>query len=100
MKLLLDSQAFVRIILFPELLPPATRSAIEDGDNELYLSIASPLELQIKINIGKLTFSNPCARPLKRKSHPARLRCSRSRSPTLTSYRASRRIIKTRSTVC
>jgi PIN domain nuclease of toxin-antitoxin system len=55
MRLLLDSQAFIYIARDPAALPVATRSATEDSDNELYLSIATPLELQIKVNIGKLT---------------------------------------------
>jgi len=56
MRLLLDSQAFVHIASQPELLPVAARSAIEDSNNAVFLSIASPLELQIKINIGLDTF--------------------------------------------
>ena len=59
MRLLLDSQAFVYMVRQPELLPASARSAIEDFDNDVLLSIASPLELQIKINLGKLTFSRP-----------------------------------------
>lgn len=59
MNLLLDSQAFVNIILFPELFPANARSAIEDGNNDVYLSLVSPLELQIKINLGKLSFGKP-----------------------------------------
>ena len=59
MRLLLDSQAFVYIVRQPEALPVAARSAIEDSNNDVFLSIASPLELQIKINTGKITFSRP-----------------------------------------
>ena len=57
MRLLLDSQAFVHIVSQPEALPVAARSAIEDPNNAVFLSIASPFELQIKVNIGKIAFS-------------------------------------------
>ncbi len=59
MRLLLDSQAFVYVVRQPEALPVAARDAIESPDNEVFLSIASPLELQIKINLGKMTFVRP-----------------------------------------
>ena len=59
MRLLLDSQAFLYMVRQPELLPAPARAAIENLDNDVLLSIASPLELQIKINLGKLTFSRP-----------------------------------------
>lgn len=59
MRLLLDSQAFVHIAHQPEALPVAARSAIEDATNDVFLSIASPWELQIKINTGKITFIKP-----------------------------------------
>ena len=59
MKLLLDSQAFVYLAREPEALPAAARAAIEDASNDVFLSIASPLELQIKINSKKITFRRP-----------------------------------------
>ena len=55
MRLLLDSQAFIHLVRDPKALPRAARAAIEDARNEVYLSIASPLEIQIKVNLGKLT---------------------------------------------
>jgi len=59
MKLLLDSQVFVYMAREPEALPLTARDAIEDASNDLFLSIVSPLELQIKINSGKISFSKP-----------------------------------------
>jgi PIN domain nuclease of toxin-antitoxin system len=58
-RLLLDSQAFVYVASRPEALPAAARAAIEHADNDVFLSVASPLELQIKINLGKLTLARP-----------------------------------------
>jgi PIN domain nuclease of toxin-antitoxin system len=41
----------------PAALPDRARRAIEDPANELFLSIVTPIELQIKVSLGKLTFS-------------------------------------------
>jgi PIN domain nuclease of toxin-antitoxin system len=57
--LLLDSNAFIYMANQPEALPPPAKAAIEDPNNIRFLSIASPLELQIKINLGKLAFASP-----------------------------------------
>jgi PIN domain nuclease of toxin-antitoxin system len=43
----------------PERLPAAARSAIQDQGNVRFLSIASPWELQIKVNLGKLALGKP-----------------------------------------
>jgi PIN domain nuclease of toxin-antitoxin system len=57
MKLLLDTQAFILLIGRTESLPPAARAAVVDPDNTILLSVVTPLELQIKVNIGKLSFT-------------------------------------------
>ncbi|HEX4793772.1 MAG TPA: type II toxin-antitoxin system VapC family toxin [Humisphaera sp.] len=59
MKLLLDSQAFIYLVNQPERLPAAACRVIQDLNNIRFLSIASPLELQIKVSIGKLSFAKP-----------------------------------------
>lgn len=59
MRLLLDTQAFVCIELFPERLPDSARVAIEESNNTLYLSVVSAIELQIKINLNRFRFEQP-----------------------------------------
>ena len=58
MKLLLDTHAFIFLISDPDALPAAARNAMEDPGNELYLSIASPWEMQIKSDLRKLHISD------------------------------------------
>ncbi len=57
MRLLLDSQAFILLLQQPDSLPSAARDAMVDPDNEMFLSIVTPIELQIKVNLGKLSFA-------------------------------------------
>jgi len=54
MKLLLDTHVFIWWADAPEHLSAAALAALEDGSNELILSVASVWELQIKIQLGKL----------------------------------------------
>ena len=54
MKLLLDTHAFLRLSQTPDALPKKARNAVEDAGNEVYLSVASPWEIQIKVGLGKL----------------------------------------------
>lgn len=54
MKLLLDTHAFIWWNQDKERLTPAVLEACETPDNDLYLSLASIWEMQIKINLGKL----------------------------------------------
>ena len=61
MRLLLDTHAF---LWFAEedvnpFLPQATRELLEDGTNDLYLSVASVWEIAIKVSIGKLKLPEP-----------------------------------------
>jgi PIN domain nuclease of toxin-antitoxin system len=57
MRLLLDSQAFILLLQQPQALPPAARDAMVDPDNEMFLSVVTPIELQIKVNLRKLSFA-------------------------------------------
>jgi len=53
-KLLLDSNAYLWAILRPSELAPSARRALEDTDNQRFVSVASLWELTIKASIGKL----------------------------------------------
>ncbi|HZZ41342.1 MAG TPA: type II toxin-antitoxin system VapC family toxin [Tepidisphaeraceae bacterium] len=57
MRLLLDSQAFILILQRPDSLGSAARNAIIDPNNEIFLSLVTPIELQIKVNLKKLSFA-------------------------------------------
>lgn len=54
MKLLLDTHVFLWMNGAPEKLSAKVRDIFVRGEDELFLSIASPWEVQIKQQIGKL----------------------------------------------
>jgi PIN domain nuclease of toxin-antitoxin system len=54
MRLLLDTHAFLWFIQGNPALTTPARTAIEDRNNDRFLSIASLWEISIKISIGKL----------------------------------------------
>jgi PIN domain nuclease of toxin-antitoxin system len=54
LRLLLDTQVVIWSLLAPERLLGATREAIQDGANDVFVSIASPWEIAIKKSRGKL----------------------------------------------
>lgn len=54
MRLLLDTHIFLWWADEPEKLSALALSALEDGANDLILSVASTWEIQIKIQLGKL----------------------------------------------
>jgi PIN domain nuclease of toxin-antitoxin system len=59
MRCLLDTHTFLWAVNDnPQLSSPA-RNTIEDGDNELFLSMASLWEMAIKLNTGKLKLELP-----------------------------------------
>jgi PIN domain nuclease of toxin-antitoxin system len=58
-KLLLDTQAFILFTGDPGALPAKARAAVEDPENQLLLSLASPWEMQIKVGLGKLRLQKP-----------------------------------------
>lgn len=64
MRLLLDTHAFLWAYSEPAKLPAATRKAISDPVNEVFVSAVSLWEISIKIYIGKL-------KPIGR--HPSKL---------------------------
>lgn len=56
MNLLIDSHEFIWWAASPQKLSNKGLSALLDKNNTLYLSLASIWEMQIKVQIGKLTF--------------------------------------------
>ena len=54
MRILLDTHTFLWFIHDDAQLPSTARASIEDDANAIYLSIASPWEIAIKISTGKL----------------------------------------------
>ena len=59
MKLLLDTHVLIYLTLQPSSLSDQAKESIEDKANDLYLSIASIWEMQIKLQIGKLNLQLP-----------------------------------------
>jgi PIN domain nuclease of toxin-antitoxin system len=54
MKLLLDTQIFLWLILGDEKLPENWKDEILNTENEVYLSVASVWEIIVKYKLGKL----------------------------------------------
>ena len=57
MRLLLDTKALIWWHDFPDKLPTTVRTALQDHTNEVYISVASAWEMQIKMQLGKLNLS-------------------------------------------
>ena len=55
MQLLLDTHTFLWFTRANPELSEEARNLIEDTQNELFLSVASPWEVGIKVSVGKLT---------------------------------------------
>lgn len=55
MRLLLDTNAFLWALDDFDSLAPAARVLLADGENELFVSMASLWEIGIKVATGKLT---------------------------------------------
>jgi PIN domain nuclease of toxin-antitoxin system len=58
-KILLDTHAWLWLMLEPERIGPVTRALVESGEHAFYLSIASVWELAIKHAAGRLTLPEP-----------------------------------------
>jgi PIN domain nuclease of toxin-antitoxin system len=54
MRILLDTHVWLWWLSEPEQLPPRIRQAIEEGSNEILISVASSWEIAIKYALGKL----------------------------------------------
>lgn len=59
MRLLLDTHVLLWTLLAPERLSPTAAGAIEDGGNEVFVSVVSAWEIEIKRAKGKLSTSMP-----------------------------------------
>lgn len=59
MKLLLDTHVVLWSATDPDRLPAEARSALEDGTNEVLVSIVSAWEIAIKQSLGKLDLAKP-----------------------------------------
>jgi PIN domain nuclease of toxin-antitoxin system len=59
MRLLLDTHTFLWFLSDDAQLSDPARKLIEDGANEILLSMASLWEMAIKISLGKLTIDGP-----------------------------------------
>ncbi len=59
MRLLLDTHAFLWFIAGDARLSPPSRAAIENLDNECWVSAACLWEIAIKTSLGKLQLSEP-----------------------------------------
>ncbi len=55
MRILLDTQCWLWMLMAPERFTEDSRSLIEASENDLYLSAASAWEIAIKYGLGKLT---------------------------------------------
>jgi PIN domain nuclease of toxin-antitoxin system len=62
MKLLLDTHAFIWWDSEPKKLLPNGLALCRDRANELWLSVVSIWEMQIKLQLGKLQLSTPLAK--------------------------------------
>lgn len=61
MKILLDTHVFIWLDTQPEKLSKTAMDICQDTDNQLYLSMASVWEMQIKVQLGKLQLKMPLA---------------------------------------
>lgn len=59
MKLLLDTHTFIWWDSAPDKLPPQVLALCQDQANEMWLSVASIWEMQIKLQLGKLQLKLP-----------------------------------------
>ncbi|MDB5969353.1 MAG: domain nuclease [Hydrocarboniphaga sp.] len=59
MKLLLDTHSFLWLDAQPQEVSAAALAACESPDNELYLSLVSAWEIQIKTQLNKLSLRVP-----------------------------------------
>jgi PIN domain nuclease of toxin-antitoxin system len=60
-KLLIDTHVLIWVILNPEKLSSSVTRLFSDRKNDIYLSLVSIWEIQIKQQLGKLNFDLPLA---------------------------------------
>ena len=59
MKLLLDTHVLLWAVSEPDQLTGAARDGLEDGANDVFVSVVSAWEIAIKQSLGKLELSKP-----------------------------------------
>lgn len=59
MKILLDTHTFLWWLEDRPQLSPVARQAIEDSENQVFVSVISGWEIAIKVSIGKMTLPEP-----------------------------------------
>ncbi|MGI4791017.1 MAG: type II toxin-antitoxin system VapC family toxin [Janthinobacterium lividum] len=59
MHLLLDTHIFIWFVLSPSQLSVTALAAIQSGENQIFLSLASAWEMSIKSGLGKLNLTQP-----------------------------------------
>ena len=74
MNLLFDTHSFLWWNDSPQMLPPRVLSACQDTHNQLFLSVVSAWEIQIKQQIGKLKKQSPLSKVIERQVQVNRLR--------------------------
>ncbi len=62
MKLLIDTHIFLWLNSEPEKLSQKILTTCENPENQLYLSLISPWEIQIKQQLGKLKLESPLSK--------------------------------------
>jgi PIN domain nuclease of toxin-antitoxin system len=67
LKLLLDTQVLLWVLMKPGRLSVAATDAIEAGENRVFVSMASPWEISIKAALGNLTPPDDLERQLNEK---------------------------------
>jgi PIN domain nuclease of toxin-antitoxin system len=68
MKLLLDTHVFLWLMTEPERLSAGASAACREAANELYLSVVSLWEIQIKAQLGKLKLHLPLSQIVQEQS--------------------------------
>lgn len=69
MRLLLDTHAFIYWTIRTDRLSPLALSLMQDPGNELFLSLVSLWEMQLKTRLGKLQFPLPLAQIVDEQQH-------------------------------
>src|SRR5438552_10419326 len=59
MKLLLDTHVLLWLASEPDRIGISARAELENGDNQVLVSVVSAWEIAIKQSVGKLTLSRP-----------------------------------------
>lgn len=58
-QLLLDTHIFLWFVTAPANLSVAALAAIQDSENQIYISLVSAWEISIKSGLGKMTLAQP-----------------------------------------